>query len=295
MNSPYASIVVPTFERPEMLARCLDCVHAAIANAGRDDVEVIVTDASHSDATARMLAERFPTVRHVAGPKHGPASNRNHGARQARGEWLLFTDDDCLPDPRWVAAMLDAVRAGRGRVLEGPTLTDRPRRRLDEEAPYNPSGGYLWACNMAVEKAVFDALGGFCEQFVGTAGSEDTDLRLRLAKAGHALAFVPDAVVCHPWRRARPLRFQFAVGRSYLLLCERHPEMLGDATWGGVLLYLLRSGRILLVESRRVGLAGLGFELGRLAIGTGFSAVAVARRRSARARTKPPGQPSIST
>jgi GT2 family glycosyltransferase len=85
-------------------------------------------------------------------------------------------------------------------VLEGRTFVDRPRTSLAEVAPVNETGGYLWSCNFAINRNLFLSLGGFDERFP-FAAMEDVDFRDRLQKQGERFKFVPDASVCHPWRR----------------------------------------------------------------------------------------------
>jgi glycosyltransferase involved in cell wall biosynthesis len=118
------SVVVPTYRRPELLDRCL----AALDRQDVDpaEYEVLVADDAASDTTRRHVAIRArmtrPAVRYLAvTTSHGPAAARNVGWRAARGEVVAFTDDDCCPDPGWLAAGLAAcssdVAAVSGRVV----------------------------------------------------------------------------------------------------------------------------------------------------------------------------------
>jgi GT2 family glycosyltransferase len=267
---PLFSVVIPTCARPELLARCLDSLALALQRI-REPHEVIVSDASRDSVTAELLAARYPWVSHTARPQAGPARNRNHGASLARGSWLLFTDDDCIPSPEWAAAYLRAAgEFPHASVLEGRTTSDREPRRFDEEAPINPSGGYLWACNMAIRRDVLvERLGGFCEQFP-VPGSEDSDLRLRLAKAGATTRFVPDAVVCHPIRPSKGLRFQVDVARAHVQLLDRHPELLGTRPLRGAALGFAYRLAFLARDGLHYRFRGFGYALGRLAIHTVF-------------------------
>jgi GT2 family glycosyltransferase len=147
-----------------------------------------------------LVQSKYPGVRWLAGLRKGPAANRNHGARHARGEWLVFVDDDCIPEPGWLAGYAAAMAANPGvSVFEGRTFADRPRRTMAETAPVNESGGYLWSCNFAVARTLFHAMGGFDERFP-YAAMEDVDFYRRLTLRGESIVFVPDAAVCHPWR-----------------------------------------------------------------------------------------------
>ncbi len=185
------SIIVPTRHRPELLARCL-------RGLAGSDAEVIVTDDGR-DATTRHLLEReFPGVHWVAGPRRGPAANRNHGAWAASGDWLAFVDDDCEPQSGWIAALAQA--AGEADVVEGRTLAPGATDSPWEEHVENPSGGVLWSCNLAVHRDAFLRLGGFDEDFL-EAGGEDMEFAWRVARSGWRVRFAPDALVHHPPRR----------------------------------------------------------------------------------------------
>jgi GT2 family glycosyltransferase len=112
-------------------------------------------------------------------------------------------------------------------VLEGRTYVDRPRKSLAETSPVNESGGYLWACNFAIQKQLFESIGGFDERFP-FAAMEDIDLRLRLTKGGHKLFFVRDASVCHPWRHKGGWGKLKQHQKSTLIFLMIHPEELSN-------------------------------------------------------------------
>src|SRR5262249_45121667 len=108
---PRISVVVPTYRRPDLLARCLAALAAQTLDPGRYHV-LVAADAA-SDATRQQVAGFAaavrPAVRYlpVTGP-HGPAAARNVGWRAARAPVIAFTDDDTVPDPGWLAAGLGA-------------------------------------------------------------------------------------------------------------------------------------------------------------------------------------------
>ncbi|MEP6668724.1 MAG: glycosyltransferase [Chthoniobacter sp.] len=185
------SVVIPTCHRPEVLTRCL-------RGLAQDEAEIIVSDDSRDEATRDRVSREFPHVRWLAGPRRGPAANRNSGARAATGDWLAFIDDDCEPQSGWLAALAQAV--GNADVVEGrvvsPGATDSPF----EEHVENLSGGVLWSCNLAVRREVFERFGGFDEDFL-EAGGEDMEFAWRIAHAGLRVQFATDALAHHPPRR----------------------------------------------------------------------------------------------
>ena len=185
------SVIIPTCHRPASLAHCLHGL------AG-DEAEVIVSDDSRDEETRLLIEREFPRVRWLAGPRRGPAANRNCGAHAATGDWLAFIDDDCEPQPGWLAAIADVT--GDADVVEGRTLAPGARDSLLEEHVENLHGGVLWSCNLAVHRAAFEQLGGFDEDFL-EAGGEDMEFAWRIARAGLRIRFAPEAPVYHPPRR----------------------------------------------------------------------------------------------
>jgi GT2 family glycosyltransferase len=194
------SVVIPTCDRPGQLANCLARLAPGAQTFPADRYEVVVSDDGPRRLGQVLLEERFPWARWVEGPRRGPAANRNAGAAAASGECLVFTDDDCLPAAGWLDAYASAAGRPNAVALEGRTNTP-PFTSAWDEAPANPTGGYFWSCNVLVRREVFLAVGGFDENYPFPA-MEDVDLRQALTAVGHVIAFVPEAVVEHPLRRA---------------------------------------------------------------------------------------------
>src|SRR5579885_3363773 len=199
-----ASIVVPTYRRPELLDRCLAAL--AVQDIDAAAYEIIVADDAASGATRRQVegwAARSPApVRYIpVTDTQGPAGARNAGWRSARGEIIAFTDDDCLPHPRWlaagVAAFTEGVDAATGRVVvplpEDPTDYERNEAGLEI--------GQFVTANCFVRRAALGAIGGFDERFTA-AWREDSDLHFNLLRAGRRIVPAPEAVVVHPVRPA---------------------------------------------------------------------------------------------
>ena len=198
------SVVVPTHRRPELLDRCL----AALAAQEFDPAgyEVIVADDAASEVTRRqvtLFAARMPAALRycpVEGP-HGPAAARNVGWRAARGEAIAFTDDDCIPDPRWLAAGLAGFRAGV-EAVSGRVVVPLPDRPTDyEQDAAGLEGAEFVTANCFCRRDVLEAVGGFDERFAG-AWREDSDLHFALLGRGGRIAHVPGAIVVHPVRPA---------------------------------------------------------------------------------------------
>ena len=191
------SVVIPTYHRNDLLAKCLDRLDPNVQTLAADQYEVIVSDDGHESTAEDMIRESYPWVKWVAGPRKGPAANRNNGVKYAQGEWLAFTDDDCLPDPQWLAAFAESTK-GTALALEGAI---HPLGDLDRdmaECPVNLTGGCFWSANIAVARLLFDKVGGFDPNYP-LAAHEDQDLKLRL-EPNTTIVFAPNAIVTHPVR-----------------------------------------------------------------------------------------------
>ncbi len=221
------SVVVPTYRRPELLARCLDALARQDLDPG--EFEVLVADDAASDATRRQVEDRAANgpmaVRHLAvHGRHGPAAARNLGWRAARGEVIAFTDDDCVPEPSWLsaglAAMAGGVAAASGRVVVPlpPCPTDYERDAAGLE------GAEFVTANCFCRRDALLAVGGFDDRF-SAAWREDSDLHFSLLRAGLAIVRAEAAVVVHPVRPA-PWGVSLRQQRKSLfdaLLYKKHP------------------------------------------------------------------------
>jgi GT2 family glycosyltransferase len=198
------SVVVPTRGRSEALARCLEKLRAQTVPCEL----IVVDDAPGGDrAVERLAAESGARLIQTDGA--GPAAARNAGARAASHRVVCFTDDDCLPDPRW--AELLATSCPPEGAVAGETVNARPRDPFAEasqlatselqRASLDPSTGSLGfapTCNLAVARATAQRF-PFDERFPDAAG-EDREWCARLRAAGAPLRYAPYAVVRHEQR-----------------------------------------------------------------------------------------------
>ena len=259
------SVIIPTYNRYPALLTCLKALDPAVQNFPATDYEVIVSDDTPEAICQKNPAPDCPWVRSYAGPRRGPASNRNNGVRQSKGEWIIFIDDDCIPGPN----LLRGYREGIANhpefgILEGRTVPDRPRERMDEEAPVTDEGGFLWSCNFAIRRDVFEKMNGFCEVFP-YATMEDVDFRQRLAEMDLHYTYVPEAEAVHPWR---PIPVSFKTLEKHVvsirILFLRHPEL--RPSFSDWMRNIFRANvKPLLMDGPRYRFRGVGrWALGRL-------------------------------
>lgn len=246
---PLISIVVPTCNRPMALRRCLEALAPDVQTIDAP-CEVLVSDDGRSNPVRDRLLPGFPWVRWLEGPARGPAANRNHGARHARGKWLAFTDDDCLPDKDWLAALARYFTKPDVDVVEGRTLVPDRSWHPFRYGVENLSGGQYWTCNLAVRRAIFEQLGGFDEEFPEPA-FEDVEFAARFQAAGSMAVFAEDAVVYHP---TRPFGLRAFVSHSahvkWLVLYENKAGLGAPRSAGGAAVALSRTVSLTAASAR---------------------------------------------
>jgi glycosyltransferase involved in cell wall biosynthesis len=203
--------------------------------------ELLVVHDYEAELARRILDDhplaRAGLLRHIPiEPGTGsPARQRNIGWRAANGELIAFTDDDCRPEPEWLAEIV-AVGRRSGDVVQGRTQPD-PFESEILQAPHvrtlsiEPVGPYAQTCNILYPRALLERLDGFDE--IAITG-EDVGLSLRARAAGARIVAAQDAVVYHAIEAhslAGILR-QNLKWRHLAYLAKEHPEMRREFTLG---------------------------------------------------------------
>ncbi len=144
----------------------------------------------------------------VVSPNAGPASARNAGAAQARGDYLAFIDDDCIPDPDWLQALDDRLRDAPTALVGGGIRNGAPHSICAEASQqlvdylyryYNADvdrARWFMSANIACPRREFLTLGGFGTDFP-LAAAEDRDFCDRWREAGLPIIVAPKAIVLH--------------------------------------------------------------------------------------------------
>ncbi|MEA2492651.1 MAG: hypothetical protein QOJ29_562 [Thermoleophilaceae bacterium] len=196
------SIIVPTRNRADRLRALLGSL---AEQQGVPPFEVIVVDNASDDGTLAAVAEADAVANahvraiHLPTPM-GPAVARNHGWRSARGELVVFTDDDVVAQPDWLAKLAEAHKRDPDAVIQGRTVPDpREAHRLSAFARSQSTSGpgpWFQTCNIGYPRALLQELDGFDESFWEAAG-EDTDLGWRAVERGTRVVYEPQAVNWH--------------------------------------------------------------------------------------------------
>ena len=192
------SVVVPTYRRPELLARCLGALGEQELDPSA--FEVMIADDAGSDETRRQVeaiaARSRPAIRYTGRPGPTAAAARNVGWRAARGPIIAFTDDDCIPDPRWLPRA-EAAFEGDVAAVSGRVVVPIPGVPTDYQRD-----------TAGLEGAEFVTANCFCAVRCSRPSAASTRVRRRLAggqrppvlpaEAGHPIRRAPGAIVVHP-------------------------------------------------------------------------------------------------
>jgi GT2 family glycosyltransferase len=232
ISQPYFSIVIPTYNRPQLLTACLASLTKL--DYPRDRFEVIVVDdgskLSLKDAIALFQESLHLTL--ISQVNAGPATARNTGARVARGAVLAFIDDDCQPTANWLRA-LELYFLNDFQISERPYAVGGQVHNILANNYYSVASqaivDYLYehhnteprncrfitSNNLAVSTTDFLTIGGFDETFP-LAAAEDREFCDRWVNTGYQLIYAPEATVYHTHDLTLELfwRQQFNYGRG---------------------------------------------------------------------------------
>ena len=214
--APYVSLIISTRNRAAQLSRCL---HHVGMIRGDTEWELVVVNNGSSDDTANVVAEFARNapfhVRIVNEPVAGLSHARNAGLRVARGEIVVFTDDDCYVRPDFVDQYRvifenQSLGFAGGRILLHDR-TDYPVTMIESDAEQRFSlgtpvpCGILQGANMALRRRALDAVGGFDVRLgSGTEFlADDWDIQTRIAALGWTGGYFPGPTVSHHHGRKR--------------------------------------------------------------------------------------------
>jgi len=221
-RQPFFSIIVPTYRRTQQLATCLAAL-AKLEYPG-DHFEVIVVDDGGGGALDAVVApvKGSLSVTLLRQSHVGPSGARNAGAAKAKGEYLVFTADDCMPAENWLSTLATRVVAEPDSAVGGAIINALPDNRYSTATHllieylysyYNALPGaaqFFTPNNLAVPTDRYHAIGGFNESFVRATG-EDREFCDRWTRHGYRMLYAPEVIVTH----AHPLTLRAFVRQHF--------------------------------------------------------------------------------
>jgi GT2 family glycosyltransferase len=214
VNDPTTSIVVPVHNRASLTRQCLSVLTSTLPEA----VEIVVVDDGSTDITPEMLetyGARIRVIRHDEA--RGFASACNDGAAAARGRFIVLLNNDTIPQPGWLDALLThaerypaAAAVGAKLLFPNDTIqhagvvicADRSPRHIymgfpSDHPAVNKSRRFqvVTAACVLLRRDAFEAVGGLDEDFHN--GFEDVDLCLRIGEHGHEVWYCHRSVLHH--------------------------------------------------------------------------------------------------
>jgi len=243
LKLPVFSVVVPTFHRPQALVALLKGIAANCFP--RDQIEVIVVDDSGCGEVDAVLApfRELYSLTALLTPHLGPGPARQVGIDIAQGEYLAFTDDDCIPDPGWLSELYAGLRANPGCAIGGCVLNGLPENVFSSTSQIIfdyfvrqcavSEVEYVGTGNVAYPAAAFRAIGGLDRNWrIG--GGEDRDLCRRWRGSGRRFVIHSTASIrhYHPLQLSEFCNQQFRYGRGASRVHRDSPLQRFGFYWG---------------------------------------------------------------
>ena len=205
MTDPRLSVIIPVWNGASVISGALEALGQQTVD--RALFEVIVVNNGSTDNTAKIVAG-FPHARLLSEPEPGSYRARNRGIAAARGDFLLFTDADCLPAADWIEKALEYCIRNPDALIGGRVLLYRQERAGRFSTLYDELTGFNqeWnltqnrmcvTANWLCHRSTLDAVGGFNSELLS---GGDAECSRRLADSGAPLIYAPDMVVRHPSR-----------------------------------------------------------------------------------------------
>jgi glycosyltransferase involved in cell wall biosynthesis len=238
--NPYFSVVIPTYNRLEMLVRVLDALDAQV---DAPEFETIVINDGSSDATDATISQR-KGITFRTQPNGGPGRARNHGVTLAKGKFVVFIGDDTVPEARFLAEHARVHRDSNDDPLvaclgyTGWPASERVTAFMDYINDYGLQFGYkliedgavvpynfFYTSNISIDRALL-AEYPFDTTFPSAAW-EDIELAYRLDALGLKIRYNARAVTrhYHPMTIDSFARRQYTVGKSGAIFYRKHPEL----------------------------------------------------------------------
>ena len=204
-GAPLFSVIIPVYNDPDGLRRCLRAL--AAQSLPVEQLEVLVVD-NGSELPLNSIVSDFFFARYLREPRPGSYAARNFGLEHARGRYVAFTDADCLPDRHWLENGLrwfeshpDLSAVGGNVEIQTsgkPSAAEAYERVFGfRQQKYISENGFAVTANLLVDRRVINEIGPF-DARLRSGGDRDWGHRLHMA--GGRIGYAPDVLVRHPAR-----------------------------------------------------------------------------------------------
>mgnify|MGYP001306868306 CR=1 FL=1 len=232
------SLIVPVFNRPAEVEELLQ----SLTTQTNSRFEVVLVE-DGSQVPCLPVVEKYQQqlqIQYHTKPNSGPGLTRNMGATQAKGNYFVFLDSDCVLPPHYIQTVYTCLQRQYVDAFGGPDKAHEQFTPIQKAINYGmtsflTTGGirgggekldkfHPRSFNMGYSRQVFNATGGFAAIRFG----EDIDMSIRILKAGFSTALIKDAYVYHKRRSTFRQFFKqvFNSGIARINLNKRHPGTL---------------------------------------------------------------------
>lgn len=244
------SVVIPAYNSEKFIIRTLESLLRQ-SFAGKFEI-IIVNDGSKdkTENVVKAFSKKHKNIKLISQANQGPAAARNAGAKAAKGDIILFTDSDCVPEKNWMEAMVGPFKdteivgvQGRYRIYNKESLVARfvqyeieeRYQRMEKQKNIDFIGSY----SAGYRKSVFLEFGGFDISFKKASG-EDPEISYRMADKGLKMVFAPKAIVYHSHPDTLKGYLKMKYGRGYWgeLLYKKHPEKKKGQSYNSIYYFL---------------------------------------------------------
>ena len=207
MSSPKVSVIIVNYNGKTFLEQCLE----SLFKVNYDNFEVILVDNNSTDETVEFVTKKYPSIILIKlDSNKGFAEPNNMGAKIAKGEYLLFLNNDTIVTPNFISEMVNTIERDKkiaicqSLLLKSDDTIDSSGDFIDELGVCYNSKSLIHeireissarGASMLIQKIIFDTLGGFDEKFFAT--FEDVDLGWRSWISGYKTVLVPKSIVHH--------------------------------------------------------------------------------------------------
>jgi glycosyltransferase involved in cell wall biosynthesis len=228
MSAPRYSIIIPVYNRPQEVEELL----SSLTQQSLKDFEVLIIEdgsTTRCDSIVAQFTNRL-IIHYFYKPNSGPGPSRNIGFQNARGEYFIIFDSDCIIPSTYLASVEASLKQNHWDAWGGPDRAHQNFTSVQRAMGYTMSsvlttGGIRggkkhvgWfqprSFNMGISKRVFEKTGGFkFDRF-----AEDIEFSVRMKQAGFHVGLIPDAFVFHKrrtdFRQFYRQVFNFGKGRA---------------------------------------------------------------------------------